>query len=336
MRYPEPLPDVLTTGSFTVTEADGFAVSRSRLRNGRLISLSRGIRSLAPDEIQSDGVDVGPASPSAPPSRGGRYEQTGIARSQIGAFTRITEHSAASHQTAGAVWNLCHHTCQREQTMIHISRPAGKAAPRRVKVIGHSSTIYDDEITTVDGIRVTTRERTWLDLAETLTVDELVVIADHLIRIPRIIFEGRYDPFCTKSDLEAMIDRHPGKRGIRKARAALELSRVGADSPPETQLRLALGRAGLPEPQINTAIVDDRGVRHHQPDISYPEHRVGVEYEGAGHNEERQVDRDIGRAERYRELGWTEVRISKRHMANDFRAGVAKVRDALISNGWRP
>jgi hypothetical protein len=34
-------------------------------------------------------------------------------------------------------------------------------------------------------------------------------------------------------------------------------------------------------------------------------------------------------------LGWTEVRISKRHMLNDAKPAVAKVRTALIQAGWR-
>lgn len=313
MRRPEPLPAALAVDAFTLAEADELAVSRGRMRNRQLIRVSRGIRATGTD---------GPVVPDG----------------HVGAFTRITHLSAASHWTAGAVWKLSHYTCQGEQTMLHISRPEDKAAPRRRKVIGHRSKLYEDEVTTVNGIRVTTRERTWLDLAETLTVDELVVIADHLIRVPRFRFEGRDTPFCTTTDLQAMIDRHPGKRGVRKARAALELSRVGADSPPETLLRLALERAGLPEPILNRPIIDDRGVPHHEPDIAYPEFRVGVgvEYEGGGHSDGDQVDRDITRAERYRQLGWLEVRISKRHMRDDARAAVVKVRAALITRGWRP
>ncbi|GAB3538289.1 hypothetical protein GCM10027403_24320 [Arthrobacter tecti] len=220
--------------------------------------------------------------------------------------------------------------------MFHLSRPAGKATPRRTKVIGHTSRLYPDEITEIDGIRLTTRERTWLDLAEMLNVDELVVIADQLIRVPRERFEGRSEPYCSKDDLQRMIDRHPGKRGIRKARQALDLARVGSDSPPETMLRLALVHAGLPEPCVNLRVVDEYGVEHHQPDLSYPELKIGIEYDGSGHAEQGQVDRDISRAEKAKAIEWTEVRISNRHMANEAKAAVAKVRSAMVARGWRP
>ena len=45
--------------------------------------------------------------------------------------------------------------------------------------------------------------------------------------------------------------------------------------------------------------------------------------------------RDIDRSERYAALGWTEVRISKRHMLNDAKSAVMKVRSALVQAGWR-
>jgi hypothetical protein len=56
--------------------------------------------------------------------------------------------------------------------------------------------LYEDEVTTVDGVPVTTAERTWLDMAEILTVDELVVMGDSCVRIPRVEFEGRDTPRC--------------------------------------------------------------------------------------------------------------------------------------------
>ena len=44
--------------------------------------------------------------------------------------------------------------------------------PKRLR---HASLriLYDDEVTLVDGLPVTTPERTWLDMAEMLSVDDL-------------------------------------------------------------------------------------------------------------------------------------------------------------------
>jgi very-short-patch-repair endonuclease len=81
---------------------------------------------------------------------------------------------------------------------------------------------------------------------------------------------------------------------------------------------------------------DEDGMRHHEPDLSFRKYRIGIEYEGEHHGEEGQIVRDIARSERYEALGWTEIRISRRHMLNDVKPAVAKIRTALIQAGWRP
>ena len=209
------------------------------------------------------------------------------------------------------------------------------AIPRRKGVIGHVGQFFADEITTIDGVLVTSRTRTWLDCARKMSIDELTVVADHLLRHPRPEFESRTVPYARPGELAEMLDRHKGTPGIRKARLALEQARIGADSAPETRLRLALCRSGLPEPELNVRTVLRSGVVR-QPDLAYPEHRVAVEYEGAVHSDAAQVIRDIAREEDYSGAGWTLVRISKRHMQNDARAAVTKVRTVLASRGWPP
>jgi len=195
--------------------------------------------------------------------------------------------------------------------------------------------LFEDEVTTIDGIPVTTPARTWLDMAELLSVDEIVAMGDSCVRVPRPQLEGRDMPLCSLRDLQRTIDKHRGKRGLRKAKEALELVRVGSDSAQETMLRLAIVRAGLPEPELNVPIITDDGIRHHKPDLSYRKYRIGIEYEGEHHGEESQIARDIARSERYAALGWTEVRISKRHMVNDAKPAAARVLVALAQAGWR-
>ena len=311
MKTVSQLPAELKDRPFTTAEALRLGVSTRRLRHVSLVTPGRGIRS------GSTTADV-PLEIRARP------------------FVEVNKGCAASHLTAAEVLNLPRRMQKEPTQMFHIIRPAGAAHLNRPHVIVHRMKLYEDEITTLNGIRLTTPERTWLDLAETLSVDELVVAGDSCVRIPRPEFEGRDKPLCTLGDLQRMIDRHKGKRGVRKAKEAIRLIRVGSDSPQETLLRLAVVRAGLPEPELNLpADTGDHG-RLLQPDLSYPEYKVGIEYEGASHGDEAQIVRDIARSERYLELGWTEVRISKRHMVNDAKPAVAKVRTALIQAGWRP
>ena len=123
--------------------------------------------------------------------------------------------------------------------------------PRRVNVVGHLLTFRPGELMEYDGVRLTSPARTWLDLASMAGVDELVVAGDSLVCAHGLEFPAPRESLCTVAELRATVADHPGIRGIRAARTALELIRVGADSQPETMMRLALVRAGLPEPELN-------------------------------------------------------------------------------------
>ena len=310
MKIPRLLPEELQGRPFTVVDAARAGVSHKRLRHRSLHRLGKGIRSEGPTAELPLSIRVRP-------------------------FIEVNERCAASHLTAAELLVLPRRQQKGTPDMFHVIRPEGEAHLNRPHVIVHRMKLFSDEVTTVDGIPVTTPERTWLDMAEMLTVDELVAMGDSCVRMPRPDFEDRDVPLCSLADLQRMIDRHKGKRGVRKAKEAIKLIRVGSDSPQETLLRLAVVRAGLPEPELNVPILGDDGLRHHEPDLSYRKYRIGIEYEGDHHGEEGQIVRDIARSEKYAALGWTEVRISKRHMLNEAKPAVAKIRTALIQAGWR-
>lgn len=101
--------------------------------------------------------------------------------------------------------------------------------------------------------------RTWLDLASLLSIDELVAAGDSIIVEHGEDFPVPRRPLATVSDLQKIVGRHPGMRGVKKARLALDLVRVGSDSAPETMMRLALVRAGLPEPTLNVVLRNRMG-----------------------------------------------------------------------------
>ncbi|MCP1412943.1 hypothetical protein [Paenarthrobacter sp. A20] len=310
MKIPRPLPADLTSKSFTTQEALDAGVSVGRLRYRDLDSPSRAIRVPRLDTEHAFADMVRP-------------------------ITQVTPFSAASHATAFLLWGFPGFLPGSHEPGIHISRPHAMAIPRRRGVVGHRGQFFEDEITTFNGLLITSRARTWLDCARKMDIDEITVVADHLLRIPRPEFEGRSSPHCAMDELEEMLDRHWGTPGIRKARLALEQACVGSDSAPETRLRLALKWAGLPTAEVNVPTELGPGVVR-QPDLAYREQRVAVEYEGEGHSDPEQIVRDIAREEDYSRAGWTLVRISKRHMSNNARSAVAKVRRALEQRGWSP
>jgi len=56
-----------------------------------------------------------------------------------------------------------------------------------------------------------------------------------------------------------------------------------AESPMESRLRMVLVLGGLPRPEAQTSVHDSKGRFLGRPDLYYPSHRLGLEYDGGTH-----------------------------------------------------
>jgi hypothetical protein len=211
---------------------------------------------------------------------------------------------------------------------LHLSKPRALPEVRRKGIVGHTVLALDDEVETVDGIRISTRPRTWLDLARRLSLSELVCMGDELVRIPRLGLEGRSEPFATTDGLRSMLNRHPNLQGIVRARAALDLMRVGSDSGPETLLRLALCDAGLPEPELQLPL---RPGRPGSPtaDLGYRRRRLAVQYDGGHHLLPAQIFSDHRRDKAFETAGWTVLVLTKNDLSDGFAGATARIKRIL-------
>ncbi len=202
---------------------------------------------------------------------------------------------------------------------VHVAVSSGQ--PRRAGVTTHR--LRDLDVRHIDGLPVIAPERVWLQLATTLTSDELVVAGDSLVRRKR--------PLSTVDGMTALLAEARGARGVRRAAAALELVRAGTDSPKETELRLMIVASGLPEPTIGHTV-------HHEgywvgtPDLAYVRERIAIEYQGEGHRAEDVFEEDIARAERFRAAGWEFIQVTKRQL-RDPRSVTERIRVALVGRG---
>lgn len=188
----------------------------------------------------------------------------------------------------------------------------------------------------LDGVPVTTPTRTLLDLAALLTLDDLVAAADFLVCEHDRFFEEPKTAIVTASELRSYVDTKHRLRGLVNARQAMELMRIGVDSPPETKLRLMLGRSGLPEFTTNYVM---RGQSHEvevYPDLACEEYKVCGEYEGAIHETAEKQRSDARRDRRTRERGWLQVRIYNADMLRGDNWVVDKFARELRKRGWRP
>ncbi len=302
MRPPSPLPLPLAAAPFTVYEARAASLSSARLRSS---DLSTGGRAL-----------YLPA--------GWEFEVRGLAR----ALSAATPGAWISHLTAAILLGLWLPSWFRDCRELHLSKPKALPPVRRKGVVGHTVLAFDEEVMDWDGMRISTPARTWLDLARMLPLEDLVAVGDQLLRPPHPGLEDRTEPWATLPQLRAMLFRHPKLQGIVKARLAAELIRPGADSAPETFLRLALTAAGLPEPELQVRIVPGDPYSP-AADLGYRTQRIAIQYDGGHHLTREQQSRDNRRDEMFNAAGWRYFKFNAEDLQGGFRAAVRRVGAAL-------
>ena len=85
----------------------------------------------------------------------------------------------------------------------------------------------------------------------------------------------------------------------------------------ETRLRMVIVGAGLPRPEVQWVVQDTVARTAVWLDLAWPTHRIGVEFEGAGHAVPVEVLRDAGRYTRLVDRGWRIHRYTKYDVYGD-------------------
>lgn len=302
MQKRDILPRQLAAAPFTLDSALTSGVTVNRLRRKDVTHVGRGL--YRPTDWD--------------------FELEGAAR----ALSDTSPGAWISHVTAARLRYQLLPPWLAESTALHLSKPRSLPSVRRKGVFGHTVLALEGEIESVDGIRMSTRSRTWLDLARTLPLRHLVCMGDQLVRIPRVDFEGRSQPYDTLDGLRSLVGRHPNLQGIVRAREALNLMRVGADSAPESLIRLAMADAGLAEPDLQVALRAGDALSP-TADLGYRHRRLAIQYDGGHHLLEAQVLSDQRRDRAFESAGWTVLTFDKNDLADDFERAVERIKRGL-------
>ncbi|MFS0897015.1 hypothetical protein [Mycolicibacterium litorale] len=116
-----------------------------------------------------------------------------------------------------------------------------------------------------------------------------------------------------------------GRRGIVAVRDLLPLADPRAESPMESEARLAMIDGGLPLPELQFEVIDGNGELR-RLDFAWPDHRVAVEYDGLDwHSDTEAMRADRRRQAALMDVGWVVIPIvfdDVRHRAWDFVARI--------------
>lgn len=205
--------------------------------------------------------------------------------------------AVASHRTAMALHGIAPSRRDR-RTAIEVSIPAGRDIRPRGVVI-HRVALPADHVTVVEGIPCTTYERTLVDSAAKLGLGQLAhgldrgLVANHVTLL-------------SVNHAVGSLRAAPGRRRARVARvlSARTPECERTDSPREIRLLTELAKAGLPTPIPQFGVVVD-GEQFHL-DAAYPEHRIGIEYQGFDvHRTRSAFDADHRRDRLLTLAGWS-------------------------------
>ncbi|TDC52938.1 DUF559 domain-containing protein [Jiangella ureilytica] len=197
---------------------------------------------------------------------------------------------AFSHETAAL---LCDLPVPEFDGEVDVIVPPGSVVPKIAGVDGHVG-LDPATVIEVHGLPVVQPERTFVHLAATWRRDDLAVFGDAMLR-----------RWTTHERLHDEVAGLARRRGIVRARDVLRLVMPGVDSPMETRVRLLLVDAGLPCPEVGVNVTDRTGTWLARPDLSYPDLKIAIEYDGDHHRtDRRQWQRDRYRDEQLRDAGW--------------------------------
>jgi very-short-patch-repair endonuclease len=221
-----------------------------------------------------------------------------------------------SHHSAAALWRIRPSSRSAiDVTTPHKSRPWDGI--RR-----HHKALPADEVTTKEGIPVTSVPRTIFDLAAT----EDVEVIQNLLR------EMEFLELWGSLSLPDLVERYPGRRGVAKVRIALERLK---DEPPgrrrsklEERFAPLLRRHRLPLPRFNDWIV--LGPKRFQVDCHWPGTGQIVELDGwQGHRTRTAFREDRARDRALRVAGYSVTRLTWSQLDDEPEAVAADLRVLL-------
>jgi hypothetical protein len=174
-----------------------------------------------------------------------------------------------------------------------------------------------------DGVPVLGPDRTFVDCSTILSLRELVQVGDWLLA------EGHTDLITLR---DFVVESHLD--GVLRARDAAAMVREGAESVRESAVRWEIARSGLPEPELNTDILDELVRFLARGDLVYRTWKVLVEYDGWHHERDAlQRQRDHLRREALEAAGWRVIVITAADMRSP-RTVVQRVHEAISARGY--
>lgn len=290
-----PLPNPFDRAPFAYRSAVENGMSRGRLRGSDLVRPFHGTRHPGSAEL---GVDE-------------------LCRAYC---TVMRDDAFFCSTTAAVIMQVPIPLTLEGQRILHVAVPHPVRAPSGRGIVGHAVRLMGNDSQTWGDLRVSSPERLWCELSGVLTATQLVAAGDYLVH--------RTYPITSIERLADAAGRYPGRAGAGLRRECLPYLDPGAESPPESELRVVLLKAGITDFVANEWVRVPGG--RFRGDLVCARRKMIIEYQGEYHFDLAQRRKDMTRLERLREAGWYVMQVNRDDL-DDPRALVARIRTILAS-----
>jgi hypothetical protein len=286
-----------------MTDLPPFLLSRDRVLHGLSANdLAKGVRSGALVRVRHGVYIDGPAWRGLKPSEQYRMRVQAAAET----FEKPTIFARHSSASAWGIPTIGNHPVRA----LTLKNDGGRS---RAGVSRHFAARAGLRVVRLEGLLVTDRIRTVLDLAAFSPFIEAIVPLDHVLRPD----PDRRLPAITKAELEAGIGDIYSAAAARRIRAAIAFADPGSGSAGESWSRALIHVAGFDPPVLQQRFTDAAGLVGYS-DFYWKQYRVVGEFDGEekyvkdaylkGLTPSQAVVAEKNRENRIRALGITVVR----------------------------
>jgi hypothetical protein len=228
----------------------------------------------------------------------GVYRMAGVPAlwrgSVLAACWAVRALTAASHRSGAELWELPGST----RSFIEVTSRRYRRAFVGDLVVHETGLLRPEDVTTRDGIPVTTIEQTLLGLA---------AVSPPIVEMA--IDRALHRELTSLAQLEAFVEAKGarGRNGIGVLRKVLQRYDPLAGIPEsvmETKMKQLLRRHGLPTPEFQY-VIRHEGAFVARVDAAYPELRIAIEYDSYEHHTGKDaIVRDNTRRNRFKRMSW--------------------------------
>lgn len=200
---------------------------------------------------------------------------------------------AACLHTAAAMYGFD----TAEPADLHVLSPPGSRLRSTDGLVVHRR--EGAPLTVVDGRPATTPAWTAVEVARSQRRPRALATLDAALR----------SGSCDRTELWRAAVAQAGRRGIVAVRGLIALADARAESPMESEARLAMIDGGLPSPELQYEVIDGNGELR-RLDFAWPDRCVAAEYDGlAWHSDPDAMLRDRRRSAALSDIDWVVVAI---------------------------